>query len=136
MEPNPSQDHMNGTQLRKLVDAWIKGVASERDSKEFEENWWAIDKVLEMGSRDPASLWEFILAAYNEVTAHSVEQSFAAGPLEKLLSHYGADYIDRVEDLAKKDQQFNYLLGGVWRRNMSKDVWSRLKKVRRDVWPP
>lgn len=36
--------------------------------------------------------------------------------------------------LAKEDERFNYLLGGVWQNTMSDEVWKRVQAARREVW--
>ena len=58
----------------------------------------------------------------------------AAGPLEDLLAYDGARCIDRVEQLAKEDEKFNWLLGGVWRNSMTDEVWERVQAVRKEIW--
>ena len=58
----------------------------------------------------------------------------AAGPLEDLLAKRGEDFIDRVEELARKDPKFNDLLGGVWRNTMTDEVWQRVQAIRNHVW--
>jgi hypothetical protein len=42
--------------------------------------------------------------------------------------------IDRVEELARKNPRFNYLLGGVWKNMMTDDIWFRVEKARLKVW--
>ena len=58
----------------------------------------------------------------------------AAGALEDLLADHGPDYIDRVEDTARKDPKFNRLLGGVWKNSITDDVWHRVQAIRNEVW--
>ena len=58
----------------------------------------------------------------------------AAGPLEDLIAGYGAIYINRVEELARKNPRFNYLLGGVWKNSSSEDIWERVEKARLTIW--
>lgn len=38
----------------------------------------------------------------------------AAGPLERLLVHCGAEYIERVKEEARHNKRFLYALANVW----------------------
>ena len=128
---------MDKSELQKVVDAWIAGQDAEEGSPEYKSNWWAIQRVIDWGvlNYKPELLWRFILAALQQELSDKVVPILAAGPLEDLLNKHGTDYIDRIEDLARKDEPFNHLLGGVWIDDtMTDEVQERLKSVRRDVW--
>ena len=79
-------------------------------------------------------LWQFILEVYKRDLPDKVVAVLAAGPLEDLLAKRGVDFIDRVEELARKDPKFNQLLGGVWRNTMTDEVWQRVQAIRNHVW--
>jgi hypothetical protein len=53
----------------------------------------------------------------------------AAGPLENLPSYHGDVFMDRVEVLAHSNPRFAFLLGGVWRFQMSEENWNRVGQV-------
>ncbi|HEV2802918.1 MAG TPA: hypothetical protein VGW12_20805 [Pyrinomonadaceae bacterium] len=126
---------MNEAELQKLVDAWIAATEAERGSPEHERNWWAISEVINWKyDGEPEMLWRFVLAAYKRELSNQARACLAAGALEDLLSSFGADYIERVEALAKTDSEFNWLLGGVWRLDMTDEVWGRVQAARREVW--
>jgi hypothetical protein len=79
-------------------------------------------------------LWQFILNTYVRNLSGNVIAILAAGPLEDLLATVGPKYIDRVEQLARRDPKFNWLLGGVWKNNMTDEVWERVQAIRLNVW--
>ncbi|HEX5885444.1 MAG TPA: hypothetical protein VFY67_12965, partial [Pyrinomonadaceae bacterium] len=111
---------MTETELNEIVDAWVAGESAEQGSPEHQANWWAISEVLNWTlDRNGDLLWRFILAAYKRDLPDKVVGILAAGPVEDLLAKQGEDFIDRVEELARKDPKFNYLLGGVWRNTMT-----------------
>lgn len=121
--------------LETVVDAWILAQDAEEHSVQYEENYWAIAYVLDWDSpADEERLWEFILKTHHRDKSDEVVGMLAAGPLENLLSSAGAKYIDRIEQLAKDDEKFNYLLGGVWKLGCPDDVWERLLKARKETW--
>ena len=127
---------MDDIELEQIVDAWIAGENAEHNSPEYQRNWWAIERVLDWSlERDTEQLWQFILAAYKrKEMSQKAAAVFAAGPIEDLLAFDGTRFIDRVEELARKDPRFNWLLGGVWRNAMTDDVWQRVQSIRNHVW--
>ena len=52
---------------------------------------------------------------------------------QQIIASYLAGTTD-IEELARKDPKFNYLLGGVWRNAMTDEVWQRLQAIRNHVW--
>jgi hypothetical protein len=121
---------MNELELNQLVDTWIEATGAETES-----NWWAIEQVIDWDiNRQGELLWRFVMAAYKRDLSDKAVGSLAAGPLEDLLGNHGPEYIERVEELARKDPKFNFLLGGVWRNSMTDEVWQRVQAARLHVW--
>ena len=116
--------------FEKMVDAWLAGRrAGAGDSK------WADDLLFEWTfANEPENLWRFVCAAYTRDMPMEDFAVLAAGPLEDLLANFGPDYIDRVEELARRDSKFGDLLGGVWKNTMTEEVWHRVQKARTQVW--
>ncbi len=80
---------MNKQEKEILINAWISCNNSERGSSEYEENFWAADKLMDLEFDDPELLWELILKiAKKELTAR-VKANLSAGPIESLLAHHG-----------------------------------------------
>jgi hypothetical protein len=126
---------MDEADLNQLVNAWIIADGAHSGSPEHESNWWAISQVIDWAmDRQGEDLWRFITAAYKHDLSDKTIASLAAGPLEDLLVKQGPEFIDRVEELARKDPKFNYLLGGVWRSTMTEEVWQRIQTARHQVW--
>jgi hypothetical protein len=126
---------MDEPDLNQIVDAWIAAENAEDVSPEREANWWAISQVMDWSiDREGEHLWQFMSAAYKRELSDKAVAILAAGPLEDLLANQGAEYIERVEELARRDPKFNYLLGGVWRSSMTDEVWERVQKIRLQVW--
>jgi len=84
---------------------------------------------------NPERAWECILLAARDprFSDHHIGV-MAAGALEDLLSHHGMAFIDRIEEECRTNRRFAWMLGGVWRFQMSDEVWSRVQVVwdRRD----
>lgn len=126
---------MDELELNRVVDAWIAGHEAEDGTPERQRNWWAVSQVMDWVLDGEADLlWAFILIAYKRNISDRVISVLAAGPLEDLLAKHGGRFIERVEQLARQDATFNYLLGGVWQNTMSGEVWERVQSARREVW--
>ncbi|MBC7997010.1 MAG: hypothetical protein IAF58_03655 [Leptolyngbya sp.] len=125
---------LKSSDLQRLVEAYLKGTEGGRGSAAHEENWWAISTVMFMTEKEPERLWQFIVAAYPGLNTERMKAVFAAGPIEDLLSHHGEQVIDRIEELALTDDNFRYLLGGVWRAGTPKKIWKRLENIRGSPW--
>ena len=127
---------MTDVDFDHLADSWIEewNLRTKSDKTDGLPSE-AIERVSDLYLEgDHAALWKFILAAYPKEMSERVQAVFAAGPIEDLLAHFGPEYIDRVEVLARRDPKFNGLLGGVWRNTMADEVWDRVDGVRNNVW--
>ena len=126
---------MDKTELDRIITAWIAAQQAKEGSPEYATNWWAVSEVMDWSlDGDGDRLWGFIREIYKRDLPDKVTAVLAAGPLEDLLAKRGVDFIDRVEELARKDPKFNDLLGGVWRNAMPDEVWQRVQAIRNHVW--
>lgn len=121
--------------ISEIVDAWIAYQDLDELDSTRQKHWWAIQTVMDWRlERHSERLWQFVLNAYPRELSEIAKATLAAGPLEDLLSKFGEAYIDRIQELALKDDKFNDLLGGVWKSTMSDDVWQRIEQTRKSIW--
>jgi len=117
-----------------LITDWI-AYSSEKGLSDSDPRWWAISAVIMFPiNRNHEELWQFVTRTFEKEMSDKAFASLAAGPLEDLLGYFGELYIDRIEELARKNPRFNYLLGGVWKHLSTDDVWTRIEKVRLKEW--
>jgi hypothetical protein len=127
---------MNDDELGKLADAWILGVLyghteDGRETTEHKKYAWALMAPIDWKYDDePELLWRFILAVHEKDPDSKVGGHLAAGPVEDLMTRFGTDYIDRVENLARSDDRFRDMLHGTWQDGMSDELWARFQKAR------
>ena len=115
--------------LNNLADTWVRNYHT-KDSEEQSETFWAISEEHDLFFDGRSEeLWQLILKIHERDHSIAIQQVLSAGPIENLLSKFGEQYIDRVEDKARKDPTFAKLLGGVWQSRMSDEVWARLQAV-------
>lgn len=122
---------MSEARFQRIVDAWIAAQDLEQDAPEYDPSNWAIQLVIRWHTRyKPKQLWRLIVAVLERDVSEEVLGMIAAGPLEDLLSDWGQDYIERVEELARTNEKFRHLLRGVYGwTQMPKDVWIRLQSL-------
>lgn len=123
---------MNETELQKIAEAWIKVHQNSED--EHGEHFWAYSKMSDLCEDEPEICWKIIHIIRRLDGSDKLLANLAAGPLENLLVYHGSRFIDRVEELAKSDQQFRKLLGAVWQRDVADPIWKRIKAVAAQSW--
>lgn len=114
----------------RIVTEWIRLQRAPEGSAEFELLFPVYDEVCVLVEEAPEQAWQFILEALRVSDSTAVMETLAAGPLEDLLVHHGARLIDRVEEEARRNPRFAFLLGGVWAGRLSGDLWKRIEAVR------
>ncbi len=130
-DPVPTND----SEWESLINAWIAAPRTENGTPDSDPRWWAISAVIMFPkNKNHEELWQFVIRRFEREMSDKAFGSLAAGPLEDLLGFFGELYIDRIEELARKNPRFNYLLGGVWQHLSSDDVWARVEKVRLNEW--
>lgn len=114
----------------QLVKDWVALQKAPRESKEYDRLFWAFDKMVELANKNPQECLDVVIAILNE--AHDddfILANLAAGPLEELLVAHGTELIDAIESLSNQDPNFKKLLGGVWKNDMSDELWARVQAV-------
>jgi hypothetical protein len=77
------------------------------------EEPWAIDAFRILIAQDPARAWKLIC----ELLARAPERlipTIGVSLLESFVSRHGFQYIDQIEDEAKKNDRFVIALANVW----------------------
>jgi hypothetical protein len=92
-----------------LVTAYFSYLKTKDD-----DLFWAWERIDEIAHADPVRAWALILQLIVAAPDDLALFRIAAGPLEVLLKSHGPVVIDRVEDQARKDPRFRFVLSGVW----------------------
>jgi hypothetical protein len=119
------------------LDRWATAfVDCYRDSIDADPDHplsWANQEFIEKVFDEPETCWSVILAILEKSPSTHALSMLAAGPLEDLIEMHGADFIDRVEEQARRDPSFRSLLGGVLPAGPP-DVWDRVRAARGEAW--
>ncbi|KQV59493.1 DUF6869 domain-containing protein [Duganella sp. Root336D2] len=117
-----------GRPVGYLMECWL--AAQSPDPQVKEEYGWAFMEPVDDARDNPERAWEYILFAANDprFSGHHMGV-MAAGALEDLLSHHGPAFIDLVEKEAQTNPRFAWMLGGVWKLQMSDEIWNRVQAV-------
>jgi hypothetical protein len=125
----------------QIVSDWVAYARYHSPAEEAPEQVQA--DAMDLGwlvEDEPEKAWEAIrqvIARYPEADLMAPERTeaqrvvglLAAGPLEDFLALHGPDYIERVEDEAKRDPRMVWALGGAWKFTMTDDVWARVQRA-------
>lgn len=116
-----------------LIQAWIERyLIVERDGDESEAAkslFWSFEQLDRLVRHDADNAWQVILAILNDTDNDFVLSNLAAGPLEDLLAKHGYDVIARVEEEANVNSRFRELLTGVWKNQISDEVWEKVQRA-------
>jgi hypothetical protein len=102
----------------------------DEHSKEYDDLFWVFGEVAELCTSSPREAWDFIVAVWSADQSPVIAENLSAGPLEDLLAMHGDVVIGWIEARVKEDPAFAFLLGGVWRNEISEAVWSRVLAIR------
>lgn len=83
----------------------------------------------------PEHQWKFILLVIRDAQSDDELGHIAAGPLEHVIGWHGEAYITAVEEQAARDPKFARAVTGVWRNNMTDEIWERVQAIQRSVEP-
>ncbi len=84
---------------------------------------------------EPEKAWRTICAIIQHDMTEKRMLMLGVGKLENLLAGHAPDFIERVEQLAATNAKFAKILGAVWQRDMTEDIWQRIEKARSWLWP-
>jgi hypothetical protein len=109
--------------------AWIAHPRQPSQRGTTDELDQAFDEVTDMAHDDPETLWPIIVRMVREAPDEHHLQTVGAAPLENLLWFHGAEFVDRIEAIARTDARFREALGQVmgWDDPISKPVADRLR---------
>ena len=126
---------MEKEKFDKWVAAYIMYEADPNNERDNHPLFWAAEKFMEIIHLDeaPEEYFEAILEVVQRNPGQEVIAQLAAGAMEDLIHHHGPQYIDRIENEARKNPQFRHLLGGVW-ESSTPDIWARIERARGEPW--
>jgi len=119
---------------RQISEDWVSLHCMPNDSDAQESLFWAFETLDELMRSDPEEAWMIIDTVRQLNGTDIILANLAAGPLEDLLVNHGKTFIDRVEALARDDEQFRKVLSAVWKNDMPDALWARVKSVAGPCW--
>lgn len=78
----------------------------------------------------PEAVWQAVIRIMQHELTEVQISLLAAGPVEDLLVHYGAQFIERIEAEAQRSPAFAHVLGGVWQSDTPQEIWQRVEAAR------
>lgn len=124
----PCRDAEGNLERAKLIEAY-RVLATETDGTSvYEENFWAFECMDTIVSEKPELAFDLIVSALTRFSEANEISILAAGPLENLVQFHGGQMIDRIEREAASNEQFRFLLSGIWGETSVKpEIWRRIQ---------
>lgn len=109
----------------KLIQAYIE-YCENHDQK----NEWAMDLFDHNMIYDtPYQAWPILLELIRLAKNKTQLYLIAAGPLENIVNYHGANFIERIEEEARKNPRFSWTILGVWPNKKDKVVFERFTSL-------
>jgi len=119
-------------QYEDVIDAWLKrhiAISEGRIKPSSDEGSWAWEQITDLVFNQPETVWPIALELIRRAPSNRILADMAAGPLEDLIRRHTDEFIDRVEDDARRDPKFRLCLTGVWYgKDLSPHVRARIEK--------
>jgi|SRR5436190_8724115 len=116
----------------ELVEGYLAHAATVTRDGTDAEHFEAYEQLDDLVNEDPERAWPIICEIVRRITPadEDILAYVAAGPLEDLLARHPYAFIDRIEELSKRDTHFRRAVSGVWGENrMPSDVRTRIDRL-------
>jgi Family of unknown function (DUF6869) len=122
-DPGTMSEHRSDSASADLARAYLRHYAAGNPAGGDWTSWDAINTLVREA---PGDAWPVIL----QLVYHSQDDQtlayVAAGPVEDLLVHHGADVIGLFEEECRSNPRFRQCLSGVWTSRIARAVQERL----------
>ena len=109
--------------IEEIAKSWIEMWSIDVNDPRRDKYSWVDDIEYEYVYEN------LILTVLKLDQGNEVMEILAAGPLEQVLAQHGETIIERVENIAKSNEMFSSLLGGVWQNSIPNEIWDRVQNV-------
>lgn len=110
----------------------IKSSRTEEERKEaIEESpfFEAVEYIWKLIYEDKFKGWNILLELINNAPNEYILACIGSGELENYLVARGKHCIEKVEKEALKNPKFRKSLSSVWKRDMDKSIWTRIRQA-------
>lgn len=101
--PKTKRRQLESRDLR-VARAWI----------EVQRNWWAFDEVQSAVEKQPRRAWRLLVHLADLASTTDLARDLGCGPLEDFVRAHAPDYIERIEALAAKNDNFRRALRAMY----------------------
>ena len=110
---------MEDTESKKIAAAWLN----------FQQNWWAWDKLDELCRKDPAGAWPVLMELVQQAQNAELLEDIGVGPLEDFLNYYATDYIEELEDAIQSNKPLKKALAYAQLRDSKHPLADRIEML-------
>tara|TARA_R110001592_G_scaffold54591_1_gene166882 strand:- start:166 stop:552 length:387 start_codon:yes stop_codon:yes gene_type:complete len=110
---------MEDTESKKIAAAWLN----------FQQNWWAWDKLDELCRKDPAGAWPVLMELVQQAQNAELLEDIGVGPLEDFLNYYATDYIEELEGAIQSNKPLKKALAYAQLRDPKHPLADRIEML-------
>ena len=107
---------MDATESKKIAEAWVN----------FQQNWWAWDKLDELCRKDPKGTWTVLTDLVEVAQSKDLLEDIGVGPLEDFINYYATEYIDELESAVGSSEALSVALSYAQLRDPSHEMAARI----------
>jgi len=120
--------------IESLIKSYIK---YSKDSKKYENRFWAWEKVHDYVDEEPEIGFMIILKLIEEAGEDKILANIAAGTLEDFVKKHHMEYFDKIENELRRNPKFRRCMTGVWLYSgFPKDKIERIRKYVNTIKDP
>ena len=110
---------MEDTESKKIATAWLN----------FQQNWWAWDKLDELCRKDSAGAWLVLTELVGQAQSAELLEDIGVGPLEDFLNYYATDYIEQFEASVRTSEPLKKALAYAQLRDAKHPLADRIEAL-------
>jgi len=105
---------MDKSNIQSIAEAWSKMHSFEINSTEYEEHFWAFEKIDELIHSNPLEALDVILKIIEINPTERILSNLGAGHIEDLMCYKGEEVINKIKKEAKRNANFKKSLASTW----------------------
>jgi len=105
---------MDKSKIQRIAQTWSQMHSFDINSPEYEEHFWAFEKIDELIHSNPLEALEVILKIIEINPTERIIANLGAGHIEDLMCYKGEEVINKIKTEAKQNANFKKSLASTW----------------------
>lgn len=120
---------MNNEEVTNISKSWISLHLAEKDSPEYESEFWAFERLDQLIHNKPNEALRVIFEISVTTDSEEIHGYLGAGPIEDLMLYHGEQVIEDLAAKAKAEPKFKVALRSVKIEKEDTKAWGRFYEI-------